>query len=68
VLNKVTPEYEDKIHMYKVSIDDQPELAEKFKVRGIPFVIMIRKDGTRESATRMDEGQLRYWLEGLIAN
>ena len=68
VLNKVTPEYENKIHMYKVNIDDEPQLAEKFQVRGIPFVVMIRKDGSRESAVRMDEAQLRYWLEGLIAN
>ena len=68
VLNKVTPEYENKIHMYKVNIDDEPQLAEKFQVRGIPFVVMIRNDGSRESAVRMDEAQLRYWLEGLIAN
>ena len=68
VLNKVVPEYEDKIQMYKVNIDEEPKLAQNFQVKGIPFVVMIRKDGTRETAVRMDESQLRYYFEGLISN
>ena len=67
VLNKVTPEYSDKIQMYKVNIEEEPQLAQKFGARGIPFTVMIRKDGTRESsAGAMDEAKLKYWFEGLI--
>ena len=67
MLNKVTPEYEDKIQIYKVNIEEEPEIAGLFGVRGIPQVSMIRKDSSKEqSVGGMNEDQLKYWLGGLI--
>ena len=67
VLNKVTPEYEDKVHIYKVNIENEPEIANQFGVRSIPQISMIRKDSSKEqSVGGMNEGQLKYWLGGLI--
>ena len=66
VLNKVTPDYEDKIKMYKVNIEDEPEITGLFGVRTVPQVSMIRKDGrTEKEIGAMNVDQLKYWLEGL---
>ena len=68
VLNKVTPNYEDKIKMYKVNIEDEPEIAGLFGVRSIPQVSIIRKNGSSERELGvMNVDQLKYWLEGLIS-
>ncbi len=58
VLNDVTPEYKDKINLYKVNIEEEPDIAGLFRVMSVPNVAMIRKDGTTEQAVGgMDEGQ-----------
>ena len=68
MLDKVTPEYSDKIDFYKVDVEEEPELASMFNARSLPTVIMIRKNGNMEQAVGgMDEGQLKYWLGGLIS-
>ena len=66
ILDKVTPEYEDKINIYKVDIEKEPQIANLFGVQSIPTIVMIRKDGTPEKAVgAMNEEQLKYWLEGI---
>ena len=45
VLENVTPTYEDKINMYKVNIEEEPEIAGLFGVRSIP-TLLVFKDGT----------------------
>ena len=64
----VTPKYEGNIKMYKVNIEEEPEIAGLFGVRSIPQVSMIRKNGSKEqSIGGMNEDQLKYWLNGLIS-
>ena len=68
VLNKVTPEYEDKVHIYKVNIENEPEIANQFGVRSIPAMSMIRANGNSElTVGSMTKDQLKYWLAGLIS-
>ena len=68
VLNDVTPKYENKIQMYKVNIEEEPEIAGLFGVRSIPSMSMIRKNGKSELAVgSMTKDQLKYWLDGLIS-
>ena len=68
VLNDVTPKYENKIQMYKVNIEEEPEIAGLFGVRSIPSMSMIRKNGKSELAVgSMTKDQLKYWLGGLIS-
>ena len=69
VLNKVTPEYKDKINLYEVNIEQEPEIAGLFGVRSIPSMSMIRKNGKSELAVgSMTKDQLKYWLGGLISS
>ena len=68
VLNDVSPKYEDKINMYKVNIEEEPEMANLFGVMSIPAISMIRKNGhVEKSIGSMNNEQLEYWLEGLIS-
>ena len=68
ILDEVAPEYQGKIQMYKVNIEDEPEIAGLFGVRSIPQVSIIRKNGSSERELGvMNVDQLKYWLEGLIS-
>ena len=68
VLNEVTPKYENKIQMYKVNIEDEPQLAQKFGAKSIPFTVMISTTGERESqAGVINKDTLQYLLDGLIS-
>ena len=67
LLNKVTPDYEDKIQMYKVNIEDEPEIAGLFRVMGVPNTTTISKGGDVSSTPgALNEETLKYFLEGLI--
>ena len=68
VLNKVTPEYEDKMKMYKVNIEEEPEIAGLFRVMSVPNTTTISKSGDIFSmAGALNEETLKYYLEGLIS-
>ena len=69
VLDDVTPRYDGKINMYKVNIEEEPEIANLFGVMSIPATSMIRKNGQTESSVgSMTSDQLKYWLDGLLSN
>ena len=53
--------------MYKVDIEEEPQLAQQFGVRGIPFTTMISVSGNKQSQPgSMSPDQLKYFFEGLI--
>ncbi len=43
-LDELAEEYADEMEIVKVNIDDNPKLAERFDVRGIPLLLIV-KDG-----------------------
>ena len=68
VLNKVVPEYTDKINMYKVDTSEEQDIAITFGARSIPYMIFISKNGeTTSHAGILSEDTLKYYLEGLIS-
>ena len=44
VLDELAPQYEGRVKIAKVNIDEEPGLAQAFKVRGIPALFAV-KDG-----------------------
>ena len=67
VLNEVTPEYNGKINLYKVNIEEEPEIAGLFGVRSVPTSITISKGGDIEPTIgAIPKDTLKYFLEGLI--
>ena len=68
VLNKVTPEYEDKINLYKVNIEEEPEIAVLFRVMSVPTTITISKsDKLHSTPGALNEETLKYFLDGLLS-
>ena len=67
VLNKVTSEYKDKVNLYKVNIEEEPEIAGLFNVRSVPTTTTISKSGDIFSQPGViNKDTLKYFLEGLI--
>ena len=44
IIEEIAKEYEGKVKIGKVNVDEQPELASAFRVDGIPTVVVM-KDG-----------------------
>ncbi len=42
MLEKIAKEHQDKLTVYKINVDNNPEIARMFNVTGIPFVVMMK--------------------------
>ena len=60
-LEALAPMYEGSLKMVKVNIDECPELAEKFNVQGIPYLILAK--GGEAAATLHDRSRTRLASE-----
>ncbi len=45
ILNSLAGEYKDQIDVYKVNVDNEPQLAALFNIRSIPSILFIPKEG-----------------------
>jgi thioredoxin len=43
LLEKIAEEHKDKVTIYKINIDKNPQIAGAFGVSGIPFVVFVKK-------------------------
>lgn len=50
VLEELSTEYQDQIHIYKVDTEDQQELAAMFNIRSIPSLLFIPQTGQPQMA------------------
>lgn len=64
VLDEVAGEYADKVKFVKVNVDENPELAKKYSVRGIPTLLLL-KNGEIEASKvgMMSKPQLTSFLD-----
>lgn len=64
IIEKLAPDYEGKIKIVKVDIDDQPELAQEQNVRSIPTLVVYKdgKEASREVGFKT-EAQLKEMLD-----
>ena len=64
VLEELSDEFEGKVDIYKVNVDNEEELAMLFGIRSIPTLIFIEKNGTmHRSQGAMGKPQLREAIE-----
>ena len=45
IIDKLAEEYQDKILVTKLNIDENPKIAQKYGVMSIPTVLIFKKDG-----------------------
>jgi len=68
VLDDIYPDYEDKIDMYKVDIEEEQDMAIAFGARSLPYMAFISKNGEATSQVgSLGKEQLKYFLEGLLS-
>jgi len=67
ILEEIAKEYAGKVAVYKVNVDKSPELASMFRIRGIPALLFIPKEG-RPSLTSglTPKEELRGAIQNLL--
>lgn len=67
VLEKLSNEYDGKIKVAKVNIDQEPQLAQAFNVRSIPMIVGLVGGDVRDNSVGFrGEQPLRQMFEKLI--
>ena len=68
ILDKLAAEYDGKVKVAKVNVDDQPELAQAFNVQSIPMVVAMKGRDVEDVAIGFrGEGPLREMFEKLTS-
>ncbi len=49
VLERLAEEFAGRVKVVKVDVDDEPDLAERFGISGIPTLISFREGGVQET-------------------
>ena len=68
VLEQVAHEYDSKLRVAKLNIDDNPESAPRYGVRGIPTLILFRNGevvGTKVGA--LSKAQLTQFIDNSLS-
>lgn len=68
VYEKVSKDYGYEMDFFKLNIDDNPELADKYHIRSIPAVLIFNNSEPIAQITGLiPEDKLRYELDYVIA-
>jgi thioredoxin 1 len=46
IFNRVADKYRDQVEVYDINVDNDPETAQKYEVRSIPFTVLAKEDGS----------------------
>ena len=64
VLDEVAADYSGKVKFVKVNVDETPNIAQKYSVRGIPMIILFKKREIEISKTgAISKSQLVKFLD-----
>ncbi|OQA92620.1 MAG: Thioredoxin [Bacteroidetes bacterium ADurb.Bin234] len=67
VLEKIAKEYEGKIIIYKINIDENKDIAQAFQINSIPFFLFCPLEGQAQSAMgMMSEENLRTAIKDVL--
>jgi len=67
VVEKLSAEYKDQVEILKVNVDEQRELAAKFKVRSIPSIFFLKENKVYDTVNGVaSESTLRKKVEALV--
>lgn len=67
LLEKIAKEYEGKIIIYKINIDENKDIAQAFQINSIPFFLFCPLEGQAQSAMgMMSEENLRAAIKDVL--
>lgn len=68
LLGELAKEYEGRLHVVKVNVDEEPALASSFGIRGIPALVFYKAGTPREMITGLRSAvELRQWIDHHLA-
>jgi len=44
--DKVAKKYDNQVEYHNINVDEQPEIAQKYNVRSIPYTVLVKEDGS----------------------
>lgn len=66
VLDKLSEEFDGQVKVGKVNVDEQPQLAQAFKVQSIPMIVALKgRDVVDHQVGFRGEGAVRQMFEKL---
>ncbi len=67
ILEEVSEEYDGKVDIYKIDVDEEPELAGLFGIRSVPTLIFVPMDGTPQVAQgALPKANLKQAIEQVL--
>ena len=67
ILEKLAPEYQSKVRITKVNVDDSPETATDYGISSIPTLLLIKSGEVKEQVVGFQsEPQLKKLLDSVI--
>ena len=63
IMEQMAIEYENKVSVYKVDVDEEKRLAKFFQVKGLPVIIIFSKDYFKRYTGLPTETELRVLIE-----
>lgn len=67
ILEEVSEEYDGKVDIYKIDVDEEPELAGLFGIRSVPTLIFVPMDGTPQMAQgALPKANLKQAIEQVL--
>ena len=70
ILDQLAKEYEGKLDIYKVDVDQEPELESAFKIRTIPNLLLCPLNGkpTMKLGTMMEIDWIRFYTNSTYSD
>lgn len=66
-LDNVAPQYRDSLKIVKLNVDDNPETAKKYGVRGIPTLLIFKEGAVADTKVGASgESDLKTFIESNI--
>ena len=64
ILDELAPEFSGKVNFVKVNVDENPNLAAKYGIRGIPSLLMIKSGEVADvSVGGVSQEQLKEFIK-----
>lgn len=69
ILEKISNEYEDKVDVYTVNLEEQSEIGIKLGIQAVPTTIFIQKDGSpRMAQGNMGDEYIKNAIDTVLLN
>ncbi len=65
VVDKMAEEFDNRVKIVKIDIDESPQLAQQYEIRGVPTFVFLKngKEMERVVGVSLNESQFREKLE-----